>query len=493
MKIAITIAVISVVAFLGVNFIAGDEGAPQNPPAAAQAEPPKPETFIERIEKMPKTVARVEEMRNTVNANTADFSQVSGWLEQQKCEPDERLEPFDTRVIAIRFLSAARWWPAGRIFIRDIGWHRHVVHVRMMSERFPLSPFFPCVEALCGMRGYELPVAKAILDNRTDIDRQLLCIVLLEQSGRNKDEAKRLITFCANDKKELADAVKYACDFIDKYDMKTWNPYECKDFEPGTPRTEDDLPKKPETPASPSDGQPGATPGPGLMVGDEAQPGNVEKNQVPVVLEIPDFTGKVAHEQLDATVNKIVEQYYGTGDILISQLHNKDVPDNNKVYIIYLLGTYRDPRAVEALLDNIDFVAPWVDPKLRLGRWGPHPAMETLVHFGKKASFGCLERLAKGESKATKIENFYMGGQFTTRELYLEVFKDVEGNDVAKFMLQNAIDKEQDKDKKANLTAALDTLGKWIDKEEEWKKQQEEKEKAGTPEGNPPTSGGGNP
>jgi hypothetical protein len=250
MKIAITIAIMSVAAILGLNFIAGDEGAPQNPPNAGQAEPPKPETFIERIEKMPKTAARVDEMSKAVNAATADFSQTLIWLDKQKCEPDERLERFDTRVIAVQFLSEARWWPAAHTFIGDIGWHEDMRLRGAMNEWYPAWELFPCAAALTKMRGFDLPVAKAILDNRTEIDRQLLCIVLLEQSGRDKDEAKRLITFCANDKKELADAVKYACDFIDKYDMKAWGPEECKDFEPGIPRPENVRPETPEAPAS---------------------------------------------------------------------------------------------------------------------------------------------------------------------------------------------------------------------------------------------------
>jgi hypothetical protein len=92
-----------------------------------------------------------------------------------------------------------------------------------------------------------------------------------------------------------------------------------------------------------------------------------------------------------------------------------------------------------------------------------------LVRIGKAASLECLKRLASEKFLESK------GGALGRRELLLMVVQNVEGDEVAKFMLQRAIEKEQDKDKKANLTAALALLEKWIKEREELEKELKEK------------------
>lgn len=118
-----------------------------------------------------------------------------------------------------------------------------------------------------------------------------------------------------------------------------------------------------------------------------------------------------------------------------------------------LLGELHAVEAVTSLTDRIAMRPLVVDV----------PAMETvfpcfwaLVQIGKPASLESIERLAS--EKFTESDN----GKLGRSELLLKVVCTVEGDDVARFMLQNAIDKEQDKDKKANLTAALELLDKWI-------------------------------
>jgi hypothetical protein len=92
-----------------------------------------------------------------------------------------------------------------------------------------------------------------------------------------------------------------------------------------------------------------------------------------------------------------------------------------------------------------------------------------LVRIGKPASLECLKRVASEKFPESK------DGALGRRELLLMVVQQVEGDEVAKFMLQRAIEKEQDKDKKANLTAALALLEKWIKEREELEKELKEK------------------
>jgi hypothetical protein len=97
------------------------------------------------------------------------------------------------------------------------------------------------------------------------------------------------------------------------------------------------------------------------------------------------------------------------------------------------------------------------------------PCYWALVRIGKSASLECLKRLASEKFSESK------DGALGRRELLLMVVQQVEGDEVAKFMLQRAIEKEQDKDKKANLTAALALLEKWIKEREKLEKELKEK------------------
>lgn len=123
-----------------------------------------------------------------------------------------------------------------------------------------------------------------------------------------------------------------------------------------------------------------------------------------------------------------------------------------------LLGELRATEAVKPLVDIIDIgpMAVWEKSIESM-----FPCYAALVEIGKPASRECLKRLTTEKVKEG-AENWRSKGS-----LLLRVVRNVEGDDVARFMLQNAIDKEQDKDKKANLTAALGLLEKRIKEEEE--------------------------
>jgi hypothetical protein len=143
-----------------------------------------------------------------------------------------------------------------------------------------------------------------------------------------------------------------------------------------------------------------------------------------------------------------------------------DTPRN---FAIALLGDMRAAEAVEALLE-------WIAPhegqvciiKFDIGE--PF-AVSALIKIGKPASLVCLKRLSlKNDDKLVALGK-------SKRDWLLKIVQSVEGNNVAKFMLQDAIDKEQDKDKKANLTAALALLDKWIKEEAERSKPPAKDEK----------------
>ena len=136
----------------------------------------------------------------------------------------------------------------------------------------------------------------------------------------------------------------------------------------------------------------------------------------------------------------------------------KGVLDGVQVVAAYLLGELRAEEAVKPLANKIDVGAGVIYAKTMGTVW---PCFGALKRIGKPASLECLERLAAEDEK--KIE----GQRIGRRGLFLMVVRDVEGEEVAKFMLQRAIEKEKDEKRKANLSSALDLLEEWIKEREE--------------------------
>jgi hypothetical protein len=173
---------------------------------------------------------------------------------------------------------------------------------------------------------------------------------------------------------------------------------------------------------------------------------------------------------MDNLQKAMIAQREGTVYSLIAVL-DKSVNKKNNTFVeqggliaVYLLGELRAAAAVSPLADRIE-VYPGViwdrSPE------GIFPCYAALVRIGTPASLECLKRLAS--------EKFVEPENGRRSELLLRVVHEVEGDEVAKFMLQRAIEKEQDKDKKANLTAALALLEKWIKEREELEKELKEK------------------
>jgi len=140
--------------------------------------------------------------------------------------------------------------------------------------------------------------------------------------------------------------------------------------------------------------------------------------------------------------------------------------DYSQVVAAYLLGKLRAEEAVKSLAKKID-----VGPLVVFERTAEtvRPCFGALKRIGKPASLECLKRLAAEDEKKVKEG-------IGRRKLFLMVVRDVEGEEVAKFMLQRAIEKEKDAKRKANLDSALDLLEEWIKEREEQEKKRREKE-----------------
>ena len=138
----------------------------------------------------------------------------------------------------------------------------------------------------------------------------------------------------------------------------------------------------------------------------------------------------------------------------------------------YLLGQLSAEEAVRPLAERIEIMPQVISEKTEDTVC---PCYAALVHIGKPGSLECLQRLAT--VKYAKPD----AGPMSKVELYLRVIRRVEGDDIARFMLQNAIDKEQDKDRKANLTAALELLDKRNKEEAERQKRLQEQRNAPAP------------
>lgn len=81
---------------------------------------------------------------------------------------------------------------------------------------------------------------------------------------------------------------------------------------------------------------------------------------------------------------------------LINQIRYGTLSGDNKTLAFYLLGQLRpsDTNSIEFLIQNIDFKATRVDPKLRFPRWSDYPALDALIWIGKPVVEPILAHLA---------------------------------------------------------------------------------------------------
>jgi hypothetical protein len=160
--------------------------------------------------------------------------------------------------------------------------------------------------------------------------------------------------------------------------------------------------------------------------------------------------GKMSYKEASDSVNGIIEQNRKLVVTLVGEIRQRDFPADSKLCAIYLLGELRprDASAVDALMENIDFVATRGDIRLGIARWGKYPAEEALEKIGMPAVHVALTFYLPKEEDQLK------------RHLMCNVLQGALGEDNAITILKQWIAKESDPHKSANLELALRELEK---------------------------------
>ena len=112
---------------------------------------------------------------------------------------------------------------------------------------------------------------------------------------------------------------------------------------------------------------------------------------------------------------------------------------------IYIMGEYKLEAGIPILSENILFIA--TGDSRRETHWREDAAVEALTKIGVKAI-------------PTMIELIENDPDLEKRKLALKVIKDVQGQEVAEFIIQQAIKKQKDSVKKNRLKEALKLLDK---------------------------------
>ncbi len=110
---------------------------------------------------------------------------------------------------------------------------------------------------------------------------------------------------------------------------------------------------------------------------------------------------------------------------------------------VYTLGELRAEDATELLVKRIDAIQPLASHDTNLGQLDP--CVRALIRIGKRASDACVEALSLEESPVR-------------RKHLLRVVLEVETPEVAEAVLQKALRRESQPEKKRKLKAALGAL-----------------------------------
>jgi HEAT repeat protein len=145
-----------------------------------------------------------------------------------------------------------------------------------------------------------------------------------------------------------------------------------------------------------------------------------------------------------AILRGLSKEHSDTQAILIQQLRSSPSKER-KIAAAYLLGRYRMQDAVPYLAKEIALEAKIV-PTDKVGLWDAYPAVEALVKIGNPAIPAMIANIEATDDK-------------TVRELSARVIRHVETPRVARFVIELAIEKQQDPGKKKNLHDALQYLG----------------------------------
>ena len=131
---------------------------------------------------------------------------------------------------------------------------------------------------------------------------------------------------------------------------------------------------------------------------------------------------------------------------LISQIFSND--NQVKCMAAYLLGLKRYEGAVSSLSEQITLQdEKYSELHNSLWFWDQYPALEALVRIGKPSTPAMVTNIEASDDKLV-------------RELSLKAIRAIEGVEIAQFILERAIAKQENPAKKANLEAALVELQK---------------------------------
>ena len=126
--------------------------------------------------------------------------------------------------------------------------------------------------------------------------------------------------------------------------------------------------------------------------------------------------------------------------VLLTQLSSSQSKETRSC-AAFLLGLYRMEQAVNDLAKLITMEAD-IQKQKREAPWGRYPVVEALIRIGRPGIPAMLENIEKTDDELV-------------RKLSARVIRFVEGPDIAKFVLEEAIRNERDTTKKQNLQSGL--------------------------------------
>ncbi len=131
---------------------------------------------------------------------------------------------------------------------------------------------------------------------------------------------------------------------------------------------------------------------------------------------------------------------------LLDQLATSKV-EQDKFAVVYLLGMYRMEGAVPQLATLILLKDNQQEIRDRESLWDVYPVVEALIRIGNPAV-------------PKMVENIENSGDANVRELSARVISYVDGPQVGGYLLQLAMQKQADAEKKARLQSAVDYMAK---------------------------------
>lgn len=143
-----------------------------------------------------------------------------------------------------------------------------------------------------------------------------------------------------------------------------------------------------------------------------------------------------------ALIGEAVKERQDTEKSLISYLSSPESPFEIKVLSAYLIGEYRMSAAAKHLADNITLE--W-DGSIKVKRevpWGRYPVVDALAKVGKPALPEVLRLIQENSD-------------MRVRELAAQVVRDIEGPDLGRIVIEKAIAKQTNPERKQRLEAAL--------------------------------------